>query len=197
MSAAMTTDLLALFKERSALLEGHFLLSSGLHSNRYMQTALLLQDPVVAGEMGRLIAEKFPEHVDTVVSPAIGGLIIGHEVARAKKCRAVFSEKDDNGHPVLRRGFTLKPGEKVLVVEDVITTGLSTSEVIGLVQNAGADLVGVGSVVNRSGGVNKTLARWGKPVHSLLNLNVESWSAVECALCKQGSPAVKPGSRKQ
>ena len=190
-------ELLDLFKEKHALLEGHFILSSGLHSDRYMQSALLLQHPKIAEDMGKRIAEKFPGPVDTVVSPAIGGLVIGQEVARAKGARAIFSEKDDQGKPVLRRGFVLEPKEKVLVVEDVITTGLSTNEVISLVEQSGAELVGVGSVVNRSGGENKTLAKWGKPVFSLLNLKVESWKPEECALCKKGIPAVKPGSRKK
>lgn len=162
-----------------------------------MQSALLLQHPKVAEDLGRLIAEKFPEHVDTVVSPAIGGLVIGQEVARAKGTRAIFSEKDDQGKPVLRRGFELSPREKVLVIEDVITTGLSTDEVISLVEKSGAELVGVGSVVNRSGGENQTLAKWGKPVFSLLNLKVESWKPEACELCKKGIPAVKPGSRKK
>lgn len=186
-----------LFKSKQALLEGHFILSSGLHSDRYMQSALLLQHPDISEEMGQQIAAQFPGKIDTVVSPAIGGLIIGQEVARAKKCRAIFSEKDDQGKPVLRRGFELSQGEKVLVVEDVITTGLSTGEVIGLVQNSGAELVGVGSVVNRSGGENKNLAKFGKPVFSILNLKVESWKPEECVLCKKGIPAVKPGSRKK
>ncbi len=190
-------ELLELFKEKHALLEGHFILSSGLHSDRYMQSALLLQHPKVAEDMGKRIAEKFSGKVDTVVSPAIGGLVIGQEVARAKGTRAIFSEKDDQGKPVLRRGFELSKGEKVLVVEDVITTGLSTNEVISLVEKSGAELVGVGSVVNRSGGENATLAKWGKPVHSLLNLKVESWKPEDCALCKKGVPAVKPGSRKK
>jgi orotate phosphoribosyltransferase len=190
-------ELLELFKSKNALLEGHFILSSGLHSDRYLQSALLLQYPKIAEDMGKMIAEKFPGPVDTVISPAIGGLIIGQEVARAKGTRAIFSEKDDQGKPVLRRGFELSPKEKVLVVEDVITTGLSTGEVIALVEKAGAYLVGVGSVVNRSGGENKNLAKWGKPVVSLLNLNVESWKPEACALCKKGIPAVKPGSRKK
>ncbi len=190
-------ELLDLFKDKQALLEGHFILSSGLHSDRYMQSALLLQHPRIAEELGKRIAVSFPGPIDTVVSPAIGGLIIGQEVARAKNCRAIFSEKDDQGKPVLRRGFQLSAGEKVLVIEDVITTGLSTGEVIKLVQESGAELVGVGSVVNRSGEENPTLAKFKKPVVSLLNLKVESWKPDECALCKKGIPAVKPGSRKK
>jgi orotate phosphoribosyltransferase len=161
-----------------------------------MQSALLLQYPEIAEDLGKRIANQFTVSVDTVVSPAVGGLIIGHEVARAKGCRAIFSEKDDKGKPVLRRGFQLSSKEKVLVVEDVITTGLSTNEVIGFVTTSGAELIGIGSVVNRSGGENTTLAKWGKPVVSLLNLKVESWAANECQLCKKGIPVIKPGSRK-
>ncbi len=190
----ISMDLLTLFKNNSALLEGHFVLSSGLHSDKYMQTALLLQHHEIAEELGKTLAVLFGD-VDTVLSPAIGGLIIGQEVARAKKVRAIFSEKDDQGKPVLRRGFVLSPGEKVLVIEDVITTGLSTNEVISLVNAAQAELVGIGSVVNRSLEKNATLAKWGKPLHSLLNIKVESWSPETCALCKKGIPVVKPGSR--
>src|SRR4051812_17343769 len=127
-------DLLQLFKEKGALLEGHFVLSSGLHSDRYLQTALLLQYPAIAEKLGKDLAAQFNDHVDVVISPAVGGLIIGHEVARAKNARAVFAEKDDSGKPTLRRGFTLSPDENVLVIEDVITTGLSTAEVVKLVQ---------------------------------------------------------------
>jgi orotate phosphoribosyltransferase len=189
-------DLLQLFKEKGALLEGHFVLSSGLHSDRYLQTALLLQYPDIAERLGRELAASFQDRVDVVVSPAIGGLIIGQEVARAKGCRAIFSEKDDQGKPALRRGFTLAPGERVLVVEDVITTGLSTAEVVKLVQSNRAELVGIGSVVNRSVGNNQHLEQFKKPVSSLLTLAVESWQPSDCRLCKQGTPAVKPGSRK-
>ncbi len=197
MTTNSTMNILDQFKSNGALLEGHFILSSGLHSDRYMQSALLLQHPKIAAELGQKIAEHFSGTIDTVLSPAIGGLIIGHEVARAKGVRAIFSEKDEQGKPVLRRGFSLSAGEKVLVVEDVITTGLSTGEVIGLAQAAGAELIGVGSVVNRSGTENRNLAKFGKPVFSLLNLKVESWKPEECALCKKGIPAVKPGSRKK
>src|SRR5262245_24235246 len=119
------SDLFNLFKEKKALLEGHFILSSGLHRNRYMQSALLLQYPDIAEKLGQELADLFPEQPDVVVSPAMGGLIIGQEVGRAKKCRAIFTEKNEEGKPVLRRGFSVEPGEKVLVIEDVITTGLS------------------------------------------------------------------------
>lgn len=191
------TELLNLFKDKKALLEGHFILSSGLHSNRYMQSALLLQYPDIAEILGQEIAKLFPEPVDVVVSPAMGGLIIGQEVGRAKKCRAIFTEKNEEGKPVLRRGFTVAPGEKVLVVEDVITTGLSTGEVLSLLDSAGVKIIGASSVVNRSGTQeNPYLIRWKLPVRSLLNLDVQSWDKSVCPLCKDGLPAVKPGSRK-
>lgn len=190
-------EILKLFKENEALLEGHFILSSGLHSNRYLQSALLLQHPEVAEKCAQAIAEHFKEKVDVVVSPAIGGLVIGQEVGRAKKCRAIFSEKNEEGKPVLRRGFKINPGEKVLVVEDVITTGLSTGEVLSLVEKEKGSIVGVGSLVNRSGSKgNEKLLRFQVPVFSLLVLDVQSWDKSECPLCKQGTPAIKPGSRK-
>lgn len=192
---------LDLFLKKGALLQGHFLLSSGLHSDKYLQSALILQDPAVAEELGKKLVALFPGiKADTVVSPAIGGLIIGHEAARASQARAIFSEKDDSGKPVLRRGFTLNKGEKVLVVEDVITTGLSTGEVVELVLKSGAELLGIGSIVNRTGFSDPAkagkLAGYNRPVHSLLNLDVKSWAAADCPLCKQGTPAIKPGSRK-
>lgn len=189
-------DLTELFLSRKALLEGHFVLSSGLHSDRYLQCALLLQDPVVAEDLGRRIAEALPGDVDTVLSPAIGGLVIGHEVARAKKARAIFSEKDERGKPALRRGFSLSRGERVLVIEDVITTGLSTNEVVSLAEASGAELVGIGSIVNRGGTPAEKFTNWSKPVRSLLNIEVKSWTPGDCALCSRGLPAVKPGSRK-
>jgi orotate phosphoribosyltransferase len=189
-------ELLSLFLSRQALLEGHFVLSSGLHSDKYLQCALLLQDPIVAEDLGERIAAAIPGAPDVVLSPAVGGLIIGHEVARAKKCRALFSEKDEQGKPVLRRGFSLGKKEKVLVIEDVITTGLSTNEVISLVEKSGADLIGIGSIVNRGGQPADKFMKWKKPVHSLLNIEVKSWTPGDCALCSRGLPAVKPGSRK-
>ncbi len=193
---ATTNELLDLFLARKALLEGHFTLSSGLHSDRYLQCALLLQDPAVAEDLGRRIASVLNMTANTVLSPAVGGLIIGHEVARAKKTRAIFSEKDENGKPVLRRGFTLEKGEKVIVIEDVITTGLSTNEVISLVETSGGELVGIGSIVNRGGTAAEKFMKWKAPVHSLLNMEVRSWTPGDCALCSRGLPVVKPGSRK-
>jgi orotate phosphoribosyltransferase len=193
----MENDLVDEFKKDGALLIGHFILSSGLHSNQYFQSALLLSHPDIAEKLGKRIAAPFQGKADVVVSPAIGGLIIGHETARALEVRALFVEKDETGKPVLRRNFELAPNERVLVIEDVITTGLSTAEVLSLVESLGAKPIGVGSIVNRSGVKNEKLAKWNLPVESLLTLDVKSWAAAECELCKKGTPAIKPGSRKK
>ena len=193
-----TPPLLKEFIKRKALLEGHFILSSGLHSDRYLQCALILQDPKIAGKLGKELKARFPASPDVVLSPAIGALIIGHEVARAAGVRFIFAEKDEAGKPVLRRGFSMARGEKVLVIEDVITTGLSTNEVVSLVEQAGAELIGIGSIVNRGGKPEEKFAKWKKPVHSLLDIDVKSWTPGACELCRQGKiPAVKPGSRKK
>ncbi len=192
---AADSSLLELFRERRALLEGHFLLSSGLHSPRYLQCALLLADPPVATRLGALLAERLQpllagERPAAVVAPALGGVLVAHEVARALGCRGLFSERQD-GAMLLRRGFTLGAGEPVVVVEDVITTGGSTREVIAAVTAAGARVLAVGSLVDRSAGA----VDLGIPRASLLELEVPSWSAAECPLCREGGAPVKPGSR--
>src|SRR5687767_15475264 len=144
-------DVLKLFRESGALLEGHFKLSSGLHSGGYLQCALVLQHPAHAEALGRALAGKLASHRPTVVlSPALGGLIIGHEVARGLGVRAIFAERQE-GVLTLRRGFTIAPGERVLVVEDVLTTGGSTRETIDVVTNAGGQVVGAASIINRGG----------------------------------------------
>src|SRR5258708_22849144 len=145
-------QLLGLFRDSGALLEGHFRLSSGLHSSRYLQCALVLEDPRRAERLGRELAELISPKVDTVLSPALGGLIIGHEVARALGVKHRFTERDADGQTVLRRGFKVSPGERIAVIEDVITTGLSTKEVIAVAHAAEAEVVAVGSIVDRSGG---------------------------------------------
>ena len=184
------STLKSLFLETGALLKGHFLLSSGLHSDQYLQCALLLAHPGQASTIGQNLAALQSEKPDLVLSPAMGGLIIGQEVARALNVRHYFTERD-NGVMTLRRGFTLKPGEKVVIVEDVITTGKSSREVIILAQGMGAVVMGALSIVRR--GV--TPADLGVPTSSLLELSIASVPASECALCKQGLPVVKPGSR--
>ena len=181
------------FRTTGALLEGHFQLSSGLHSPVYLQCALVLQFPEKAESFARAIAEHYQgEGIQLVASPAIGGIVIGHEVARALGARFVWTERDA-GEMTLRRGFTVAPGEKTLVVEDVITTGGSTRETIEALKRAGADVTGAASIIDRSGGSVDV----GVPRTSLASLKVLSVHASECDACKLGEPAVKPGSRAQ
>lgn len=179
-----------IFLENGALLKGHFLLSSGLHSDRYLQCALVLAHPERAVELGRALAARIAAKPDLIVSPALGGLMIGHEVARALGVRALFGERE-NGVMRLRRGFTLTPGERCLVVEDVITTGGSTREVVRCAEAHGGVVVGVGSLIDRSGGSA------GFPVKraALATISATTWEPEACPLCKTGSAAVKPGSR--
>jgi orotate phosphoribosyltransferase len=185
-------QVLARFRETGALLEGHYLLTSGLHSKTYLQCALVLQHPKVAEEFGRPIADHFRgQNIQLVASPAIGGIIIGHEVARALGARFIWTERED-GAMTLRRGFTVKPGERALVVEDVITTGGSTKETIEALRHFGADVVGAASIIDRSGGK----VDLGVPQVSLATLTVEAVSAANCEACQRGEPVVKPGSRK-
>lgn len=180
------------FRTTGALLEGHFQLSSGLHSTVYLQCALVLQFPERAEAFGRALAEKFQgQGIQLVASPAIGGIVIGHEVARALGARFIWTEREA-GHMTLRRGFTIAPGEKTLIVEDVITTGGSTRDTIEAVRQAGADVVGAASIIDRSGGS----ADVGVPLSSLASLRVLSVEAPGCDACKLGEPVVKPGSRK-
>ena len=180
------------FKNTGALLEGHFQLSSGLHSTVYLQCALVLQYPERAESFGRAIAEQYrDEGIQLVASPAIGGIVIGHEVARALGARFVWTEREA-GAMTLRRGFTVAPGEKTLVVEDVITTGGSTRETIDALKQAGADVVAAASIIDRSAGS----ADVGVPRSALASLKVLSLEADACDACKLGEPVVKPGSRK-
>lgn len=186
-------EILQIFKETGALLQGHFLLTSGKHSAQYMQCAQVLQYPDKAGALGKGLAEKFEGlEIDTVIGPAVGGIVVAHEVGRALGVKAIFTERQ-NGDMMLRRGFTLQPGEKVLVVEDVITTGGSVKEVIQVVKEAGAMPLGVGVLVDRSGGKADF---GGLPLYSLVQMNIEAFEPDNCPLCAQGLPWEKPGSRK-
>jgi orotate phosphoribosyltransferase len=186
-------EVLQTFKNYGALLEGHFVLTSGLHSSIYLQCALVLQHPVEAGELGRRIAAQFKDtHVDVVASPAIGGLIIGHEVARELGARFIWTERQD-GQMTLRRGFSVAPAETVLVVEDVVTTGGSTRETIEVLKAAGANVIAAASIIDRSLGD----ADVGVPRIALASLNVPSVEPGKCEACLRGEKAVKPGSRKQ
>jgi orotate phosphoribosyltransferase len=184
-------ELLDIFRKYSALLEGHFILSSGLHSDRYVQCALVLQHPRVAEQLCSQLADQL-RHLEpsVVAAPALGGVLVAHEVARALGVRSIFTERQD-GAMSLRRGFSLEPNEKVLVVEDVITTGLSTRETIQCIEQSGGKVVGAGSLIDRSGGT----ADVGLVKASLINLKIQNYNPAECPLCKAGIPAVKPGSR--
>ncbi len=180
------------FRYCDALLEGHFELSSGLHSPTYLQCALALQYPSDASGYGRLIAERFVnQNVDAVASPAIGGLVIGYVVAQALNVRFIWTERQD-GVMKLRRGFSVKPGERFLVVEDVITTGGSTRECIAALTSTGANVIGAASIIDRSNGK----ADVGVPRTSLVSIDVPSYSPENCPLCAAGGQAEKPGSRK-
>ena len=190
------TEFLDLFLQTGAYLRGHFKLTSGLHSAAYLQSALVLAHPEHAETLGGVLAESLrklagPEGVALVISPALGGLIIGHEVARALGVRFLFTERDADRKMSLRRGFTLLPGERVVVVEDVITTGGSTMEVIEIVRRAGAVPVAAGSIIDRSGGA----ADLGIPRTALVTLRVEAHQPDQCPMCKAGEPVTKPGSR--
>ena len=179
------------FKDTGALLEGHFLLSSGLHSSAYLQCAIALQNTKDAVEFGAAIAAHFGENsIETVASPAIGGLVIGYEVARQLGVRFIWTERE-GGRMTLRRGFTVKEGERVLVVEDVITTGGSTRDTIEALRTAGAEVVAGASIIDRSGGQ----ADVGVPRFSLATLSVPALSPEECEACRRGDVAKKPGSR--
>jgi orotate phosphoribosyltransferase len=184
-------EVLDLFRKHEALLEGHFILSSGLHSDRYIQCALVLQHPRPAEHLGSELAWKLSDaHASVVVAPALGGILVAHEVARALGVRALFTERVD-GRMVLRRGFQLAPGERTLVVEDVITTGGSTRETIAAVEEAGGKVVATGALVDRSGGTaDLSLSR-----ASLITLTVQNYDPAQCPLCADGVPAIKPGSR--
>jgi orotate phosphoribosyltransferase len=188
-------DLLALFRESGAILEGHFLLSSGLHSPRYLQCARVLMDPVAATRLGARLADGlFPllkgQRPRAVVAPALGGVLVAHEVARGLGCVGLFTERQD-GVMTLRRGFTLEAGDPVVVVEDAITTGKSTREVLDAMDARGARVLAVGSLVDRTGGT----VDLGLPRHHLLTLDVPTYPAGACPLCTSGGKPEKPGSR--
>jgi orotate phosphoribosyltransferase len=179
------------FKQAGALLEGHFVLSSGLHSSVYLQCAIALQSTRDAIAFGAALAEHFRDRkIETVASPAIGGIVIGYEVARQLGVRFIWTERV-SGQMTLRRGFTVSEHERILVIEDVITTGGSTRDTIAAVQSAGAEVVAAGSIIDRSGGQ----ADVGVPRVSLATLDVPAVSVDQCDACKRGDVAVKPGSR--
>jgi len=188
----MTPDeLLDLFRRSGALLEGHFRLTSGLHSPGYLQSALVLQHPSSAEMLGRAIADRVRDLRTTVVlSPALGGVVIGHEVGRALEVRAIFAERQD-GALLLRRGFRLSERDRVLIVEDVLTTGGSTRETIQVARAAGASVAGAAAIVDRSGGS----VHFDVPFHALAEVTLPAYAPDQCPLCATGLPVVKPGSR--
>jgi len=184
-------ELLDLFRKSGALLEGHFRLSSGLHSTGYLQCALVLQHPEHAELLGRAIAVRTRSLGATaVLSPALGGVIIGHEVGRGLGVRAIFAERQD-GALMLRRGFMLSENDRVLVIEDVVTTGGSTRETMQVAAAAGGHVVGAASIVDRSGGRTELSV----PFHALLEIDLPTYEPDACPLCAKGQPVVKPGSR--
>jgi orotate phosphoribosyltransferase len=186
------TEILSIFKKTEALLTGHFLLTSGRHSDRYFQCAKVLQYPEYTEKLCKMISDNFKNvEIDTVIAPAIGGLVVGQEVARQLNKRFIFAEREDKKLS-LRRGFTLDENEKVLVCEDVVTTGGSVFEVIDIVKNNKANVVGVGFIVDRSNGK----VNFGYPQFSTLKMEVVSYQPDECPLCREDIELVKPGSRK-
>jgi orotate phosphoribosyltransferase len=195
-ATASADPILSVFYGTGAYLRGHFRLTSGLHSPEYLQCALVLQHPKHAEYFGQLLATAIrrlqPElNVGVVASPAVGGLIIGHEVARAFGARFIFSERDAEGQMVLRRGFSVEFGESAVVIEDVVTTGGSTREVVSLLNQSGARVLAAGCIIDRSGGQ----AELGAPRVALKTLSVTTYHAENCPLCRDGVPVVKPGSR--
>ncbi|WP_411678181.1 orotate phosphoribosyltransferase [Caproicibacter sp.] len=185
---------LELFNEAGVLLEGHFKLTSGRHSNRYLQCAKIFQNTKYSEELCAALAEKYKsEGVEIVIGPAMGAVQMAYEVSRALGCENFFTERGEDGKMTLRRGFAVTPGQRILVVEDVVTTGGSVREVIELIRKSGGVVAGVGSIVDRTGGK----IDFGVPYQAVVSLEVESWEPQDCPLCKAGAPApVKPGSRK-
>ncbi len=190
-------DVRKLFEEAQALLNGHFILSSGNHSNQYLQCALVTQYPGMAGQLAGALAQSFKaQQVQVVLGPALGGVVIAQEVAQAlyrmgqTRVRALFCERVD-GRMTLRRGFSLQPGERVLAVEDVITTGGSVKEAIALAKSFGSEVIGVGTFIDRSA----EPPQLGAPLTSLLKVEAEIYPPRQCPLCQAGVEAVKPGSR--
>lgn len=186
-----TEEALEIFRRTGVMQEGHFRLTSGRHSNRYMQCARLFEYPAESAQISAAIAAFFKQDkIDFVIGPALGGVIMAYEVARALGVRNIFAERE-NGAMTLRRGFSVQSGDRALVVEDVVTTGGSVKEVIDLMQAKGVEIVGVGAVLDRSNGS----VQFGVPFKPLVTMEVLSWTAEECPLCQQGLPVVKPGSR--
>ena len=188
-------EVMALLEAAGAVRRGHFELSSGMHSGTYVQCALVLQNPADADRIGQALAERFHDvRIECVVSPAIGGIILGHEVARALRVRAVYVERDSYGQMALRRGFELRPSEAVMVVEDVWTTGGSTAETIHVVEQNGGRVVAAGALIDRSWG-GRARNELGVRGEALLDLEIPTYPPEDCPLCRAGGVANRPGSR--
>ncbi|MBN2097831.1 MAG: orotate phosphoribosyltransferase [Candidatus Omnitrophica bacterium] len=186
-----TEQVMKIFQQNAALLSGHFLLSGGLHSEQYLQCARVLENPQISEQLARSLSAKFQDQrINTVIGPATGGIILAYELARAWGARALFAERE-NGQMGLRRGFSLSPRDRVVVAEDVITTGGSVKEVIELVQARGAQLIGVAALVDRSAAD----IDFGVRCATLLKLKIQNFTPENCPLCRQGIKLVKPGSR--
>lgn len=184
-------NILEMLKKIGVLMEGHFILTSGRHSSQYLQCARIFQYPSYGEQIASILAQAFSEDdIDIVIGPAIGGIILSYEVAKALKVQALFAERE-NGIMTLRRGFKIPQGSNVLVVEDVVTTGGSVKEVIELVNKAGSNVVGVGAIVDRSNGK----LDFGCKFNAVISMDVPSFDKDDCPLCKQGLPAIKPGSK--
>ncbi|MFV0519818.1 MAG: orotate phosphoribosyltransferase [Lachnospirales bacterium] len=188
----MSTKIEKILEKAEVLLNGHFILTSGKHSKQYMQCAKICQYPEYNSELAAYLVDEFKnQEIDIVIAPAVGGIIFGYEVARQLKVKNLFAERE-NGKMTLRRGFEIQKGQKVLVVEDVVTTGGSVQDVIDVVKEHGGEVVGVGVLVDRSQGK----ADFGVPFKSVYKAQVEAFDPVDCPLCKEGhSEAIKPGSR--
>jgi orotate phosphoribosyltransferase len=187
-------EVMKIFKDKGALLNGHFRLSSGLHSDQYLQCALLLQFPDLAERLCTELAFKIRElHPSVIISPAIGGILVGQEVARALKIRAIFTERNrETDKMELRRGFSVQSNDRVVAVEDVITTGVSIYESTQVIEQFGASVVGVGCLVQRN---QQAVKYFNSPIYSLLQIAVQSWTMEECPACQKNIPIIKPGSR--
>ncbi|MFQ5951865.1 MAG: orotate phosphoribosyltransferase [Candidatus Omnitrophota bacterium] len=186
-------QIMEIFTNIGAYQHGHFKLSSGLHSGAYLQCALVLQDPVLATRLCEILADKFrPDAPDIIIGPALGGVVLAYEMARALNARAIFAERDAEGKMLLRRGFRVSPENKVLIVEDVLTTGGSVKEVIKLLKEESVTPVGIACLVNRS---TEIIDFGGIKCESLIKLDIPAFEEIDCPLCQEGMPITKPGSR--
>lgn len=188
----MSNKVMELFEKSGAVLHGHFILTSGLHSDTYMQCAKLFEHGDISEQLCRSAADKLKKYnADVVVSPAVGAIIFGYELGKQLGIPNMFAEREKDGNFALRRGFELKPGSRVIIAENVVTTGGSVKEVIDLVKSLGSEVVAVAEVVDRSGGT----VDFGVPNESLLQISVKTYKPEECPMCKAGTTAVKPGSK--